>query len=428
MKHSDLFPRNIVTDIEKWLDAPEVIVILGGRQVGKTSTMKLLMEKLKPGDYAFFDLEDSYNLNIFSSIETFMDYLKAKGYAENSKLYVFIDEFQYMPEPSKFLKLIHDHHKRIKLIVSGSSSFELQRTFTDGITGRKVVFALYPLSFGEYLTFKKNDYAEIKKKLSLNTIIAEHGIVKKYSTLTPKVASLFEDFILYGGYPMPALTEDREQRIVRLKEIHNTYIQKDIKDLAKIENIILFNKLVSYLAVQTGGLLNLNEIGNETGITRRHVEKYLFILEKTFVIKMVKPFFTNRQKELTKMSKLYFCDTGMRNINISDMRALHLRPDRGALAENAFLQETLKSKNILQETHFWRTMDHQEVDFIITENRQPLPVEIKYQNMRNPEMPPSLRFFIEKFNPDTALIITKDYADQTKYGKTTILYVPLWMV
>ncbi|MEW6685631.1 MAG: ATP-binding protein [Candidatus Edwardsbacteria bacterium] len=423
-----LFSREIIDCVKKWLGKPEIIILLGARQVGKTCVMKLLMQELKPNEYLYFDLEDTYNLQILNNVESFLDYISAKGVNKVKKLKVFIDEFQYLPQPGKFLKIIHDHHPQIKLIVSGSSSFEIRRKFTDALTGRKVVLSVYPLTFREYLIFKQSKFAEIKDEVFFKKIITNFEKVKKYHVFTPKMVPAFEDFMIFGGYPLPTLTKENEHKIMRLKEIHNTYIQKDIKDLAKIERIVQFNRLVSYLAVQIGGLLNLNESCKEIGISRRHLEKFIFILEKTFVLNLLKPFFTNRQKEITKMPKVFFSDNGLRNININDVRPLNLRQDKGALAENTFFQEILKKKEPLQELYYWRTKERHEVDFIILRNRSPIPVEIKYQRFKGPEISTSLRAFIYRFSPTQAVIITRDFLHKIKFAKTEVFFVPLWMI
>lgn len=423
-----LFKRDIVDSIEKWMDKPEIIVLLGARQVGKTSIMKILYQKLAPNKYLYFDLEDTFTLQIFNSTRSFTDYIDSKGFNRQEKLYVFIDEIQYLPEPAKFLKLIHDHHPLIKLVVSGSSSFEIRRKFSDGLTGRKIVFTVYPLNFKEYLAFKKNSIESVKKEISFGETVMDFNRIRKYGSLTSEALPVFEEFMIFGGYPLPALTVEIEQKILRLKEIHNTYIHKDIKDLARIENLLQFNRLTAYLAVQIGNMLNLNEACKELGIQRRQAEDFIFILEKTFVLGILKPFFTNRQKEITKMPKVFFCDTGMRNMSINDMRPPEARQDKGAIAENVFFQEMLKNKNVLQEIQYWRTKEQHEVDFILTEGREPVPVEIKYQKFTGPEIAGSMRYFIEKFSPARAVIVTRDYTGMIKTGNTEVFFMPLWMV
>lgn len=428
MSQANLFPREILDSIKKWFDKPEIIVLLGARQVGKSCILKLLMRELEKDEYIYFDLEDTYNLEILSSIDKFLNYIKAQK-LNNKSMKVFIDEFQYLPEQAKFLKIIHDHHPQIKLIVSGSSSFEIRKKFTDALTGRKVVFTIYPLSFTEYLLFQQSDYHKIKREIYLNKIIENFKTAEETHAFTPKLVPILEEFIIFGGYPLPSTTYETDGKIIRLKEIYNTYIQKDIKDLAKIENILQFNRLVSFLSIQISGLLNLNEVSKEVGITRQNLEKYIFILENTFVLHLLKPFFTNRQKEITKMPKVFFNDTGLRNININDIRTLDLREDKGSLAENFFFQEIIKRKSLLEEIYYWRTKQQHEVDFVIVENRRPTPIEIKYQKFIEPQVSTSLRAFIEKFNPEKVFIITRDYLNRIRFnGKTEVFFVPLWMV
>lgn len=420
-------PREILGPIRKWLDKPEIIVLLGARQVGKSSIMTLLMNEMTDDACAYFDLEDTYNLGIVSSVDTFLAYLKSQKPHAEKRINVFIDEFQYLPEPARFLKLIHDHHPEVKLIISGSSSFEIRKKFTDTLTGRKMVFTIYPLNFTEYLLFRGSRYLDNKRLIELPGILRHFNKARTLHVLTPKILPLLEDFMIYGGYPLPTLTADTETRILRLKEIHNTYIQKDIKDLARLENIPQFNRLVAFLSVQNGNLLNLNEIGKETGIPRRHLEKHLFLLENTFVTHLLKPYFRNRQKEITKMPKMYFGDTGLRNINIDDMRPLDKRDDAGRLAENFFYSEFLKKRMLLSDIRFWRDKQQHEVDFVMIEDHRPIPIEIKYRRFVKPEVTPSLRVFIDKFKPTKAVVITKDYLNRIR-SKADIYFIPLWMI
>lgn len=424
----ELIEREITIKIKRWLDRPDIIVLLGARQVGKTSIMRLLESKMKENEFAYYDLEDTYNLELLSSVDKFIDNLKAKGLGKVKRLNVFIDEIQYLQNPSNFLKLIHDHHPEIKLIVSGSSSLDIRRKFTDGLTGRKIIFEIYPLSFKEYLRFKKSEYEDIKNEIYLEKVFKDFEKIKPFSTLTPKILPLFEEYAIFGGYPLPTLTTNYEDKIMRLKDIHNTYIQKDIRDLARIENIVQFNRMVSYISVQISNLLNLNEVSKEVGISRRDTENYISILEKTFIIGLLKPYYKNRQKEITKMPKLFFTDTGLRNININDMRLLEIRPDKGALVENAFYQEIIKQKEILEEFHFWRTKDGTEVDFISVKDREIIPIEIKYQNFDSPNIPSSLKTFILKYTPKRAVVVTRDYLERISYEGADIFFLPIWMI
>ncbi len=427
MNRKNLIPREILSQIKMWIDKPEIIILLGARQVGKSSIMQLLMQEMSPDEYIYFDLEDTYNLEIVSSVEKFLAYLKAQRLNSKKRIKVFIDEFHYLPEPARFLKLIHDHHQELKLIISGSSSFEIRRKFTDALTGRKVVFTVHPLNFSEYLLFRNSSLLSIKKEVDFFKVLQDFDTVKNFHLMTPKILSELHDFIIFGGYPLPALSTESEVRIQRLKEIHNTYLQKDIKDLTNLENIPQFNRLVSFLSVQNGNLLNINEISKETGIKRRHLEKYLFLLEKTFVVNILRPYYRNRQKELIKMPKIYFSDTGLRNINIVDLRPLEKRDDVGFLAENFFFSEFLKKRLIMDNIYFWRDKQQHEVDFIIIKDNQLIPVEVKYQRFVKPVISSSLKYFVEKFKLANAVVITKDYLEKVKQ-KVNIYFIPLWMV
>ena len=422
----ELLGRDIVNRAKFWLDKPEIIVLLGARQVGKTCIMKILAGKV-PGKSLYFDLEDSYNLNIFSSVDNFLSYLKTQGISEKERIFVFIDEVQYLPRTSNFLKLIHDHYPEIKLIVSGSSSFDIKEKFGDSLTGRKIVFEVYPLSFAEFLKFKQSEYVKTKEGANLHSVLENFKHFTALKIITEKIIPLFEEYVRFGGYPLPTLTQQEEERILRLKEIHNTYIQKDIKDLAHIDNILEFNKFVSYLAVQISNLLNINEATKEVGISRRIAEHYISILEKTFVLNLVKPFYKNRQKEITKMAKLYFVDNGLRNVNIGDTRSLEIRQDKGALVENTFYMEIMRNKEPLEEIYFWRAKDKNEVDFIILKNRELVPLEVKYQNFKSPSIPNSLKSFIAKYSPARAVVLTKDFMERTTYLKTEVYFMPAWM-
>lgn len=423
-----LIPRDDLETILRWMPQREIVVLLGARQVGKTSLIKLIWQKLPESKTFFFDLEKSDDLNRFRSIESFLSYLQARGFDGKHQIYVAIDEAQYLPKPSNFLKVIHDHHPLIKLIVSGSSALDIRKQFKDALTGRKVVFEIHPLNFSEYLYFTHHKEAGIKQKVHIDSVLENFGAVKPYGSLTGTIAPAFEIFAVWGGYPLVSLSKTKEEKLRRLKEIHDTYLQKDVRDLAKVENLAGFNRLVSFLAVQSSQLLNLQNLSRELQMPRRDVERFIAILEKTFVVERTLPFHSNRQKELVKMSKLFFADTGLRNMNIEDMRPLELRQDKGYLIENAVFAELKKRKELTARIQFWRTKDGSEVDFIRVLNREPLPIEVKYQTFTRPSLEPSLKNFISKYEPRQAVVVTRDFLCQSQVGRTKVFHIPAWMV
>lgn len=426
---AELIHRDILDQLLPWLPEPEMLVLIGARQVGKTSLLRLLQEHLKDHPQFYFDLENTFDLAHTVTPEHFVDYLFSRGLPSDRRAYCFLDEIQYHPDPTKFLKILHDHHPNLKLIVSGSSSFAIREKFKDALTGRKQVFQVMPLHFGEYLRFKAYPAASIKATLHLDAILENFAAARKFQTLTPEILPLWEDFVIYGGYPLPSLTPDTAMKQARLREIYNSYVQKDIKDLAKIDDLLQFNRLVNFLGIQISQLFKNEEVGKEVGLPASKLSKYLFLLENTFVISRLRPYHTNRQKELTKMPKLYFLDTGLRNTGLSDFRPLDLRPDAGALVENQCYGELLKRAPSGDEYFFWRTWDKQEVDFIRSRGRGSLlPVEVKHQAFQQPRVPPGLKNFMQTYECPVGVALTRDYMDLVEDGEQKVFFIPSWMV
>ena len=189
-----------------------------------------------------------------------------------------------------------DHHKHIKLIVSGSSSFAIKTKFRDTLVGRTVIFEIFTLSFREFLFFNQVHFEE-------GRVYTE----KKADELREK----FREYILFGGYPKIVLTPEVNKKEKYLQQIIDTYVKKDIRDLANVKDIDKFNKLLEALASQSGQLLNMRELSNTTRIAVQTIERYLFILENTYVLRVVRPFNRNIRSELFKQPKIYFYDSGM---------------------------------------------------------------------------------------------------------------------
>jgi predicted AAA+ superfamily ATPase len=426
-----LYPRKTVQKITGYLDTPEIILLIGARQVGKTSILYLLMDELRRKKVSdshihYFDLEDLDILQIFNrGAKEFIAYLSARGSDTRSKNYIFVDEIQYMDNPTNFLKIIADHYHNFKLIVSGSSTLEIKRKFKDSLAGRKIVFEVYPLDFYEYLIFKKEDAlckALLKsdvRHMDLKTDIKNIPA----RLLSKEFAGHFNEYLIFGGYPRVALEPVHDKKLSYLIEIYNSYVKKDIKDLMRIDNITAFNNLLKALALQVGSLVNITELCNTVKIARETIERYLFILENTFIIKTVSPFSNNPRKEISKMSKIYFTDTGLRNIIIKNMGSPHERVDAGALIENCVLSQFLKNRLPLQEIHFWRTLAKNEVDFVLMEGNSSTPVEVKYTSFKSPKVPLGIRYFQRDYKTDKSFVLTKDYfgrADNT-------MFLPCWL-
>jgi hypothetical protein len=382
-----IFERKIHAEVKKYLDTDDIIVIHGARQTGKTTLLRLLMQDLKPDETCFMDLEDGRLLELCEQGPAgIIDYLKQKGMLkEKRRCFLLVDEIQYLSNPSSFMKLIHDHHREMKLIVSGSSSFDIKSKFKDSLTGRTVNFELYPLDFEEFLLFK-GKRVQIKEKITSPLIIGE-------------LKQLYKEYVMSGGYPRIVLADAAERRERYLQQIVDTYIKKDIRDLARIRNIDKFNKLLQVLASQSGQLLNFTELANTVHLSRQTVEEYLFILENTYIIKLLTPFSQNVRSELFKTPKIFFYDSGLLHLLRFKMLPLEME---GSAFETSIFSEFAKNIGV-EYFHYWRTQDKKEIDFIVVRNRRPIPVEVKLNARRLKHT--AMRYFSHHYKPPVNLCI-----------------------
>ncbi len=384
-----IYKRKIVDELIKYLKTDDIIVLHGARQVGKTYILYWLKEYIENnGNHSYYmDLEDSRMVKILNlGAEEFVTHLKEEGYwgDGSNKVYVLIDEIQYLDHPSGFLKLVADHYKNIKLIISGSSSFEIKSKFKDSLAGRTVNFEIFNLSFEEFLLFN-NYYFDKNEKVTekkINELIA-----------------LFENYVRYGGFPKVVLTKEIDVKEKYLQQIIDTYVKKDIRDLARVKDIEKFNKLVEVLAAQSGQLLNIAELSNTCRISKQTIEKYLFILENTYILKLVRPFYKNIRSELFKTPKIFFYDSGL-------MQMLWLKGLQkeiiGSVFETSVYAELVK-KYGRERVYYWRTKDKKEIDFIVQDKNKIIPMEAKmrFQSFKRG----NVDYFIEHYKSEAYRVI-----------------------
>ena len=364
-----IYKRFVIDEITRYLDTNDIIVIHGARQVGKTSILMYLQRQLidKAEQIIYIDLEDSrFTALIDRGIDEFINYLGGEGFRldeidqAGKKLFVLIDEIQYLASPSSFMKLIADHHRVLKLIVSGSSSFEMKSKFKNSLVGRTVNFEIYPLSFREMLLFKGVPFFPDLPPDPIKT---------------QELQAFYLEYALYGGYPRIVLTPELDRKEKYLQQIVDTYIRKDIRDLAEIKEVGRFNRMLEVLASQSGNQLNLTELGNTCNLAYQTVERYLFILEQTYILRLVRPFSRNLRSEVSKTPKVFFYDTGL-------MQMLWLKRLQkeliGPVFETSVYSELIKRFGADVVT-YWRTTDKKEIDFILKRPDGPLPVEVKSQ-------------------------------------------------
>lgn len=386
----EIFRRTVIDEINKFIESDDVIVLHGARQVGKTCILLYLQDKLKgQGKRTYFiDLEDSRYVRILDAgIDAFLKHLEEEGVfspTNKEKCFVLIDEIQYLADPSSFLKLVADHHKYLKLIVSGSSSFAIKTKFRDALVGRTVNFEIFTLSFREFLLFNQVHFEEGK-------IYTE----KKMDELRVK----FREYVLYGGYPKIVLTPEVDKKERYLQQIADTYVKKDIRDLANVKDIVKFNKLLEALAGQSGQLLNMRELSNTTRIAVQTIERYLFILENTYILRLVRPFSRNIRSELFKQPKIFFYDSGL--MQMLWLKGLQ-REILGQVFETSVFAELVK-KYGREGVFYWRTKDKKEIDFILKIKDTFIPIEVKLNfEQFNPT---AMKYFNEHYNIENYKIV-----------------------
>ena len=410
--------RNLEKIIEPFLKRKEVLSIVGPRQSGKTTFIKHLESQLSKKDkrVKFITFERMADLELFKkNIEDFKDLIK-------SYQYIIIDEFQYAKDGGQKLKYLYDTIN-VKFIISGSSSLDL--TFQTGkyMVGRMIDFKLLPFSFREYLSYKDQELYSLLKQRTESTNILNFNIKNGFgSQINERLSKMLEDYIIYGGYPAVVLSNTREEKEKVLQGITEKYLLRDIKGLLSLATEDEIIKLSKFLALQIGNIVKYEELSNSSDLNYKEVLKHLNILEKTFIIKLIKPYFTNKRIELSKNPKNYFIDLGMRNSLLSDYRRAESRNDLGGIMEN-YAYNLLYVLDLAPDIKYWRTKSKAEIDFVIEKEQNIYPIEIKYVSRKI--VGKSFYSFINKFKPNKGIILTKDYLGEEKIKGCKLKFIPL---
>ncbi len=363
-----------IYDIEKMLIPGKVLIIYGARQVGKTTLVEDFLRKT----HLKYRIDNGDSLKIaeiFSSRdkETILDY--AEGYE-----LVVIDEAQKIPGIGLGLKILVDNRKDLRVLVTGSSSFELLQNVGDSLTGRKRVYRLYPFSQGELLSVYNK--SELRADL--------------------------EKFLIFGSYPEVVTTQTKREKISAVEEIADSYLLRDVLALNKIRKPAKLIKMLRLLAHQIGSEVSMSEIGTNVGLDKQTVEEYVDILEKAFVLKYIGGFSGNLRKEVTRNGKVYFCDTGVRNAIINNYNPLDNRSDAGKLWENFLMMERIKRneyKRVHTNQYFWRTYDRKEIDLVEERDGKLYGYEFKWNTRKLPKAP---RQWLETYDNATYEVITPE--------------------
>ena len=326
-----MISRKLQQVIEKRMFKGKAIILFGSRQCGKSTLVEELL-KAQPLEWLYLNGDEADVRDMLTNTTS----AKLKGIVGNNTI-VFIDEAQRIPGIGLTLKLFTDQLKKVQVIATGSSAFELSDKVNEPLTGRKYEFMLYPLSFGE--------------------MVQEHGLLQE--------KRLIEHRMIYGYYPEIVTKPGEEKELLKL--LAGSYLYKDLLLLEQIKKPVLLEKLLKALALQVGSEVSYHELAQTVGADKGTVEKYIDLLEKAFVVFRLPALNKNVRNEIKKGKKVYFYDCGIRNAVINNFNRVGSRTDTGALWENYIIAERMKYlryHNIDAALYFWRTTQQQEIDLI----------------------------------------------------------------
>ena len=364
-----MFPRILEEKIIKKIGKGKAIVLLGPRQVGKTTLFQTILADRK---HLFLDADDPLVRQILDAPNT----EELKTIIGDHDL-VFIDEAQRIPGIGLTLKLMTDRFKKVQVLVSGSSSFDLGQSINEPLTGRKWQYELFPISWSEF-----------EQKV---------GFVKASQQLS--------DRLLYGFYPDILNNPGQEKEL--LKQLVNSYLFKDILAYGDIKKPEVLEKLLQALALHLGNEVSYSELAQTVGVDKNTVQRYIQILEKGYVIFRLGAYSSNQRNEIKRNKKIYFYDNGVRNMIISNFAPIDMREDKGALWENFLITERLKRNayaDSLARMYFWRTNHGQEIDLIEEQDGELTAFEFKWKAKPNARIPAS---FLNSYKAK-AMIIDMD--------------------
>lgn len=368
-----MYKRDLEGKIEGKMGTGKAILLIGPRQVGKTTLLKNILQNKA---YLFLDGDDPKIRMLLDNPNT----AEIKSMLGNFK-YVFIDEAQRINGIGLTMKIITDQFKNVQLLASGSSSFDLSNKLNEPLTGRKWEYQLYPISWEEYENHHGYLYAEQQ----------------------------LEDRLLYGFYPDVLNNQGEEVGI--LKNLVNSYLYRDILAYADIRKPEVLDRLVQALALQVGSEVNYSELAQIVNVDKNTIIKYIEILQKGYVVFKLGSFSKNLRNEIKTNKKIYFYDNGIRNMVIGNFDPLELRNDKGALWENFLISERIKQieyNQLLSKSYFWRTRQQQEIDYVEEKAGKLTAYEFKWSDKKKPKLPGK---FLETYNAKGHVINIKNFRE-----------------
>lgn len=376
-------PRLIYSQIKQYFNSPEAIIITGMRRTGKTTLLNFIFGQIETKNKIFLDLENPLNRKYFEedNYERIKISFEVLGIDFSQKSVIFLDEIQFVKNLPSVTKYFIDHYK-VKFFLTGSASFYLKNLFTESLSGRKYIFELSPLTFSEFLLFKESPI-KIPKSTSEITKAS-------FEAISP----LYDEYILFGGFPGVVLKTNAEEKKRALEEIFTSFFQLEILQLGDFRKNEVVRDLMLLMIQRLGSKMDIQKVSKELGIGRPTLYEYLAFLEGTFFLKTIRPFTKGKNSEIRKMPKVYLCDTGLAN---------HLvKLDFGLLFENSIFQN-LRQKG---ELNYYKKKKGIEIDFILNKK---LAYEVK-QTAHLSDIK-KLQKISEELNLEGFQLISKNYTE-----------------
>jgi len=400
--------REIYPKLISEKDNNKIIILLGARQTGKTTLLKELQREIqKEATTLYLDLDFLGNYDAVSSTDNLIACLRQHDFRNGEKYYLFLDEIQRFKDISMLLKNLYDHYPEIKIYATGSSALDIKKNLKDSLAGRKIIYHIYPLTFREFLVFKNQ--GDLARLLDEKNIFLDSYLPYLY------------EFLVFGGYPEVALTQDNDRKFMVLESIFDLYFKKDIIELMKIDDIEKLKKCLKIIAADQGQLTNYSNISREIGSSIREVKEYLEIFKGTYILFCLSPFFSNKHKEIVKTQKYYFWDNGIRNYFLKNFQDINSRADSGFLFESFVAGEINKQKSALQNLKFWRSKNQQGVDLIIENQSNLTPIEVKFKTSHTSKDFLGLKAFMKTYNTNKGLLISLAGRQDKNIGDKTII-------
>lgn len=337
------YPRKVYPELLAHAQTPLATVLTGMRRTGKTTLIQQLLSDLPNKNSLYIDLQRPDNRELFEqkNYEAIRESFIAQGLSVNESMIIALDEIQLAPDSASAIKYLQDHHK-IKFIATGSSSYYLKNLFSESLSGRKKLFELHPLDFGEFLTFKKIIFSQTDWRKGVFNILEHH-----------RLSSYYEEYVRFGGFPQVVLAQPESEKRDLLLDIMSSYVNIDIRSLADFSDERNLYALAKLLAGRVGSRVEYTKLSQLIGLSRPTVTNYISFFEKTYLITTVPVYTKSVDREIVKSRKLYFCDTGLAN-TLSELSS-------GSQFENTLFNQLARVGQI----QYYALKTGHEIDFIV---------------------------------------------------------------